>query len=433
MIGTDEQTLGARIAGIAHRWPCVGLAVGLVRDGSPAMVFRHGLADIASHTPVTDETVFRIGSITKTMTAVAVMQLYERGLIDLDAPAGAYLRAYRPVPSPAAYYRGRLPIHADPGSRFMYTNHGFVTLGQIVADVSGMPLEEYLRDNVFDPLGMEQTDLVRSERVRHRPATGYELRRRGAVPVPDYNLITAGAGGVYSTPRDMRRYLAALLGGGTNRYGSILTPAGLAAMFAPQYRPDPRIPGIGLSFFRVDLDGWLAVEHDGVLPGFDTQILLVPDAGCGVVALANGARRRMHWLAPEAADLLRCLLAVPAPVVRTEIPQRPEVWATLCGRYRLSAYWTDPARFVIGAGVEVFVRRGRLMMRFLSPIPALCRGFPLLPDDVADPYVFRTDLPSPGPGTGRVVFAGAPGADATTLYLDFGPLALTRRAPKDWP
>ena len=269
--------------------------------------------------------------------------------------------------------------------------------------------------------------------MRSGLATGYELRRRGAVPVPDYDLVTAGAGGVYSTPRDMRRYFAALLGGGSDRHGSILTSAGVAAMFAPQYRPDPRIPGIGLSFFRVDLGGRLAVEHDGVLPGFDAQIFLVPDAGCGVVALANGARRGMHWLAPEAADLLRCLLAVPAPATRAETPHRPEVWAALCGRYRLSAYWTDPARFVIGAGAEVIVRRGRLMMRFLSPIPALYRGFPLRPDDATDPYVFRADLPWASPGTGRAVFAGAPGADATTLYLDFGPLALTRRPAKEWP
>ena len=80
------QALAARVAGIAHRHPCVGLAVAVVRDGE-AGFFGHGLADIASGTPVRDDTVFRIGSVTKTMTAVAVMQLCERGLIDLDAPA----------------------------------------------------------------------------------------------------------------------------------------------------------------------------------------------------------------------------------------------------------------------------------------------------------------------------------------------------------
>src|SRR5207249_461358 len=135
--------------------------------------------------------------------------------------------------------------------------------------------------------------------------------------------------GVYSTPKDMARYLAALLGGGANQHGSVLKPATLATMFEPQYRPDPRIPGNGLAFFRADLGGHLAVEHDGILPGFDSQIFLAPDDGVGVMAFANGARRAMHWLTPEAGGLLEMLLGVPGAVIRTDVPQRPEIWSDL--------------------------------------------------------------------------------------------------------
>ncbi len=92
--GLDE-----RLAAIASRHPAVGLAVGVVRDGHLSCFHGHGLADIASCTPVTEDTVFRIGSITKTFTAIAVLQLCERGLVDLDAPAGGYLRAYRLFPA----------------------------------------------------------------------------------------------------------------------------------------------------------------------------------------------------------------------------------------------------------------------------------------------------------------------------------------------
>ena len=80
------------------------------------------------------------------------------------------------MPTLAEYYRGGLRIDAEPGTRFTYTNHGFATLGQIVEDVSGKPLDRYFREHIFEPLGMADTDLVRSERVTARLATGYELR-----------------------------------------------------------------------------------------------------------------------------------------------------------------------------------------------------------------------------------------------------------------
>jgi hypothetical protein len=309
----------------------------------------------------------------------------------------------------------------------MYTDHGFATLGQIVEDVSGQPLDRYFREHVFEPLGMADSDLVRSERVKPRLATGYELRSGGATAVIDYELVTVGGGAVYSTPRDMARYLAALLGGGAGEHGSVLKPATMAMMFEPQYQPDPRIPGFGLGFFRTNLGGHLAVEHDGILPGFDSQIFAAPDDGIGVMAFANGARGGMHWLAPEVAGLLSRLLGVPDAVIRTDVPQHPEIWGDICGWYRFSAHPTDPARFAIGPGVEVVVRRGQLMIRALSPIPALYRGFQLHPDDAKDPYVFRIELPWFGIGTGRVVFGREPGVGTTAAHLDFAPLSFEKQ------
>src|SRR4029453_3622986 len=205
--GIDALELEARVGGIPNRWPAVGLAVGVVRDRRLEFFSGHGLADITATTPVTQDTVFRIASVTKTFTAIAVLQLWEQGLVDLDAPANDHLRAYqlvpakagfrpaterqllthtagvrevlhlsgllrmrdlgetvplgRPVPSLAEYYRGGLRADAEPGTRFMYTNHGFATLGQLVADVSGQPLDRYLREHVFDPPGMSPPVLLR--------------------------------------------------------------------------------------------------------------------------------------------------------------------------------------------------------------------------------------------------------------------------------
>lgn len=478
----DQVELKASVKKILNRHPTVGLAVGMVRNGQLEFFHGHGFADIASNTPINEDTVFRIASITKTFTAIAVMQLSEQGLVDLDAAANDYLRAYkliaaqsrfRPatvrhllthtagirevlhlsgllrmrdlgetvklgqrVPSLAEYYDGGLRIDAEPGSRFMYTNHGFATLGQIVEDVSGEPLDRYFRKHIFDPLGMSNTDLVRSERVRSHLATGYQLRSHGADPVADYELIPIGAGGVYSTPRDMARYLAALLEGGGNEHGSVLKPSTVATMFEPQYQPDPRVPGIGLAFMRTNLGGHLALEHDGILPGFDSQIFLAPEVGLGVMAFANGAKGGLHWLTPEVAGMVKEVLRVPNEVIRIDVPHRPELWGDICGWYRFSAHLTDPGKLAFGAGVEVFVRRGQLTIRFLSPIPTLYRGFPLHPDDDKDPYVFRIEFPWFGIGTSRVIFSQEHGAGTTAAHLDFAPLSFqkqpTAKNPRLW-
>ena len=86
----SELELKTRVDEILNRRPAVGLALGVVRNGRLEFFLGHGVADIASNTPVSEDTVFRIASITKTFTAIAVMQLYEQGQVDLDAPANDY-------------------------------------------------------------------------------------------------------------------------------------------------------------------------------------------------------------------------------------------------------------------------------------------------------------------------------------------------------
>jgi CubicO group peptidase (beta-lactamase class C family) len=480
---TDELELKARVAEVLNRWPTAGLAVGVVRDGSLAWFHGHGLADIATNTPVDEHTVFRIASITKTMTAIAVMQLWEQELVDLDAPASDYLRAFRlvttktgvrpptlrqllthtggvravrtpsdllrrtlgwgtpvgsPAPSLADYYRGGLRIDVEPGTKWAYSNHGFATLGQIVEDISGVPLDRHLRERVLRPLGMEHTDLVRSEPLRARLATGYALGSGGLKPVADLEVVTAGAGAVYSTTSDMARYVAALLGGGANEHGSVLAPETLACMFEPHYQSDPRVPGMGLGFFRDEVAGHRTVGHDGIWKGFRADMLLAPDDGIGVVALANTG-----WFDPRGAPvpvadaLLRSLLGRPADTVRTDVPERPEIWGDLCGWYSLGpGVLTDPQPRMLGAGVEVAVRRNHLTMRGQLPIPAVRRGLRLHPDDEDDRYVFRIDLSALGPGTTRVVFSREPTGQVSALHLGLMPMTLRKRPdahnPRPW-
>jgi CubicO group peptidase (beta-lactamase class C family) len=470
----DERETTASVCDILNRHPAVGLAVGVVHDGRLQFFYRQGLADIASQTPITEDTVFRIASITKTFTAIAVMQLWEQGLVDLDAPANDYLYAYQLVPADssfrpatvrhllthtagipqvlhpsdwlrpergevfkagqlptlAEYYRGGLRVVVEPGTTFAYTDHGFATLGQIVEDVSGEPLDRYFREHLFAPLGMTDTDLLRSERVKGRLATGYDLGHNGAEAITDREWLGRGGGGTYSSTRDMARYVAALLGGGANEHGSVLQPATLATMFAPHYQPDLCLPGMGLGFFRYDSGGHLVVSHEGILPGFNSALVVAPDDGLGVIACTNGSSGAMAWLPFELGRLLRHLLDIPNEVVRSDVPHHPEIWDELCGRYRLPPRIADlRGRVVMGSGVQVFVRAGRLMLRVLTPVPALYRGLPLHPDDHTDPYVFRLDLSRFGMSTVRLVFAHEAGGGVMAIHTDLGsqPASLYRQ------
>jgi hypothetical protein len=155
---------------------------------------------------------------------------------------------------------------------------------------------------------------------------------------------------------------------------------------------------------------------------------MAPDDGVGVMAFTNGASRAMLWLAGELAGLLNHLLGVPDEAIRTDVPQHPKIWGDICGWYHLPCRLADvPASSMVGAGVEVFARRGQLILRALSPVPAVYRGFPLHPDDDKDPYVFRIDLSEFGIGTGRVVFSREPGAGTRAVHLDLVPMSLQKR------
>ena len=231
--------------------------------------------------PITEDTVFRIGSITKTFTAIAVMQLWERGLVDLDAPANDYLRSFR-LPAAAAtcgrrpcdssspycwvgylrrlsdllqpavgsasgaarlgapplaeYYRRGLPVEVEPGRSGRTATMGFAVLGQIVEEVSGQPLDNYLRDNIFDPLEMEHTD----RSIRTSPtslATGYVRAPRGLAGRRPRDPNPRAVPGCI--PR-RRTSLATSLTcwQGPPEYGSVLRPESVATMFRRTSSPN---------------------------------------------------------------------------------------------------------------------------------------------------------------------------------------------------
>src|SRR5574338_95876 len=422
----DDRTrtaMEADVRRILGRWPSVGLAIGLVRAGQSPVFVNHGLADLAApandylrsvrlvpaHPRHRSATLRQLMTHTAGVPEVVRPQDVFRPLFGEVAPVG------QPVPTVAELYRGGLRLAAEPGRRCIYTDHGFTVLAQVVEDVSGEPFDRYLRNHLFAPLGMEHTDLVRSERVRECLATGYVLTPRGRRTVDDYEVTTAVGGGVYSTMSDMARYSAALMGGGGNEHGSIMEPASLEIMYAPHYQPDRRVPGLGLAFDRHDAGGRPVIGHGGIVPGFDSHLLVAPDDGVAVIGLTNGSVRAMLWLPAELGRILDRELGVAEAGLRTDVAHHPEVWPRITGRYSLDASFTDVrSRMMLGAGVQVTVDGGRPMLRLLHVVPALLRGVTLHPDDEHDPYAFRIDLSRFGLPTARVVFG--PDHVATDLW-----------------
>jgi CubicO group peptidase (beta-lactamase class C family) len=351
--GADELIVEAMNE---HTTP--GLGVGVVSGSETVYAKGFGLADVERVDPVTPRTVFRIGSITKTMTAIGLMQLWEQDKFDLEAPVNEYLRGCRvehpdpaappvtfrhmlthtagigelrrvtdlfrpmiglgakpdgPTPTPEEYYAGDLRPPIYPGTKWAYSNHAFNVLGQLVEDISGEPFAGYMRKNVFEPLGMGSTDYLRSELVREELARGYNFSRGRLKPVKYMEILVRGAGSVFSSVEDMCRYVTALLGGGANEHARVLGPETLSLMMEPQYRLDERLPAMGFAFLLDDLDGHLIAGHDGGWPGFVSSMLLCPEVELAIVAFTNASSLAAH---EASQDLLRRMLDVPEPASR---------------------------------------------------------------------------------------------------------------------
>lgn len=433
---------------VFNEHPLAGLAAGVVSDGELSWSVGLGLADAKAGRPVDTSTAFRVGSISKTMTALAVMQLVEEGSIGLDDPVRTHLRSIRleqrdssggpvtvrhllthtgglgelrrwsdllrptiglaakpgEVPALARYYAHGLRAEVAAGSKWAYANHGFALLGQIVEDVTGEPFAGRLRTRVFEPLGMLGTDFERSDRVRDRLAVGYAFKRGAFRPVKDREIVVEPAGSVFSSLDDMALYAAAVAGGGANRHGRVVKPETLAAMLAPQW-PANGPPAMGLAFMLDRLGPHVAAGHDGGWPGFVSSLLVVPDAELGALAFTNTAvASAPHDLTER---LLRRALGLGDEDEREAVAERPHLWPELVGVYRPPRGLNTNFRLLpLTAGeVQIAVSKGRLVATALSPLKLLRRGVPLRAADEDDPLAFVARI---GRAAVAVVFERGP-------------------------
>lgn len=323
-----------------------GVAVAVVQGGRIVHSRGFGTAGDADMTP---RTPVLIGSLTKSMTAVAIMQLVEAGRVELDAPVQQYLPAFRMAdpamstgltvrhllthasgipPGTFRTLRGARAVDvvallanvrpdARPGAKFDYSNANYVLLGAIVEKVSGQPYEQYVHSRVLDPVGMTSSYASMEVARQHGLATGYHYFFGRPLPVtPSYPREVTAAGFISASAQDMARYLIMLLSGGSIEGARILGSASVDELLRPRIDAG-ELGSYGMGWLTKTVHGRRVAYHTGSVPdATNTYALMVPDEGWGVVVLVNafasGRGPQRDALAVGVRDIL--MQQTPAPV-----------------------------------------------------------------------------------------------------------------------
>lgn len=312
------------------------LSVAVARDGELVFVEAHGLADVENSVPATPRSVYRIGSVTKTLTAAAVVVLAEKGELELGAPVQTYCptfpskdapitsrqllahqggirdydyrrfgeeflstRRYQSLPDALAVFKSD-PLAAQPGTQFLYSSFGYVLLGCAIEEAGGASYAEVLKRRVLDPARMQQTTLDQAERIVPHRVSGYGNAAGGGWTNAVYVDLSDRfpAGGLLSTPRDLAVFGSALLA------GELVSPAGLEAMWKAQPTAQGEATPYGLGW-RVS-DDPREVSHGGTSVGGSAYLYLRPDDRL-VVAFATNLElwtEPRHQLARRLAETL---------------------------------------------------------------------------------------------------------------------------------
>ncbi|HKP28154.1 MAG TPA: serine hydrolase domain-containing protein [Gemmatimonadales bacterium] len=295
-----------------------GLVVTVVKDGQVLLEKGYGLADVRGKIPMTAGTVVRVASLSKAFTSTAVMQLVERGKIDLDRDINEYLDFKIPAAfgkpitmrnllshtagfeeTSYKHYRPPLSLHDHvamvpdrifpPGEVPAYSNYGLSLAGYLVSRVSGESIDDYIERHILQPLGMQHSAfrLTLPDSLRTLEARSYALASTGEPYDPaliaEMMPTEAPASGLATTAHDMSRFMLAHLGQGT----PILAPTTLALMHESLFVPMPGTQPIALGLFRGDYNGRKAIGHSGDGEGQHADMKILPELGVGVFSAAN--------------------------------------------------------------------------------------------------------------------------------------------------
>jgi len=309
----------------------------------------YGMADLEWSIPNSSTTRFNIASMTKQFTAAAVLLLEDRGKLKTDdsirkyfpeAPAswdkitiynllthtsGISDDAATYVPgTPDKMIFHDKPPNFQPGEKWSYVNMGFLVLGYLIEKISGQTYEEFLKENIFQPLGMNDSGLESFVTILPHRASGYWPGANGLENAarPDTRLGFA-SGALYSTTEDLLRWEEGLFG------GKVLSPASFHKMTTP-FRND-----YACGLFSRRVNGHLVIEHNGDNIGFNAVMAYYPEEGLAIIVLANQNGQSMDKIATALAALAHGE-TVPPPSIHKEIRLSSVVLARYAGKYQFA-------------------------------------------------------------------------------------------------
>ena len=370
-------------------------SISLVDNDRTVWADGFGYQDAGKKVRATADTVYRVGSVSKLFTDIAVMQLVESGKLDLDADIQAYVPNLKPgnsygVPltlrqmmshrsglvreSPVGhYFDPSKPTLAEtvaslnstslvyrPETKTKYSNAAVAVVGAALESQLNVSHPEQVQQTILDPLEMNSSSFVVTEAVKPRLATGWMRTYDGRqFEAPNFLLGTGPAGNLYSSVLDLSKFMVCMFNEGKTATGEILKPETYRLMTTPINDADGKPQGFGIGFHVQELDGHTKIGHGGAVYGFSTQLEALPERKLGVAAAASmdGTNGVVGRLADYA---LRLMIATqddkPLPTYRMTGTIPPERAADLVGSFRD----VDGDRFthINELNGDVFMQRG---------------------------------------------------------------------------
>ncbi|MEI7849297.1 MAG: serine hydrolase [Chloroflexota bacterium] len=301
-----------------------GVVISVVKDGKVFFSKGYGYADIEKQIPFTENSLLTTASLGKLFTAVGVLQLNQQGRLDLQADIRPYFKDFKlnthfddpltfanllthtdgfetrmigvatikaeelkPLGELLATYK---PNQILPAGKFLtYGDYAANLSGYLTQEISGVPFEQYMAENILAPLGMTHSTFNQhlSDSMRDSLATGYSFEQDSYQPEPFFYINYAPQGGLRTTAADMNHFMLALLNQGAYQNTRILSPESVQSMFTQQFSPQAGMPGITYGLFEDFKNGQRALLRDGDGVGTRTRMILLPQHNTGIFISYN--------------------------------------------------------------------------------------------------------------------------------------------------
>ncbi|WP_378173939.1 serine hydrolase domain-containing protein [Aquimarina sp. SS2-1] len=347
-----------------------GAAFIIVKDGNVILKKGYGYTSLGEEIRRVDpdSTIFRIGSITKTFTATALLQLVDQKKVDLHKDVNQYLKSVqvpktytKPVTSVHllnhsagfdeltgrvvyqeqaviplnTFLKDRLIRIREPGLISSYSSYGIALAGLLVEDVSGLQLDAFMKKNIWEPLGMNMTSMFLNDQVERYASWGYEYQRGVNVPQPWEYYHTYPASDINSTVADMGKYLNMHLDNGMLQDTRILSTESAKQMKDPQLRVHDMIEAFAYGFYEEDAQGFRTISHGGDMLGYASYMAMVPEEKLGVFVVHHHEGTRMRY---AMVDMILEAFAKKKPEEVMEPGKKQSDLTKLAGHYMWTTY-----------------------------------------------------------------------------------------------